>query len=397
MASFQQSRPEAWRTASQRRAPAAAATSRRRVSSVLLLLSVMSILAWLGYLLYRERRTVQQLSEELRHDRESHVRDLVQHATDWRLMSSSSIAGFQKAERQAMAYGMETASITEAAATLPSPQSVPADATIQIRRAARGASSVEVEFQVLSSAGATITGLEYQSFHFESPDTAPLHYLVTSENSLSAEQVVAVVLDCSDSMQGEKLVSATRAAKELVSNLPTAARVGLLTFGNDVQRMTPWTTDREVLREALGQLQTSGRTALFRALDVATSELGRRTGRRHLILCTDGKDTVGGISEAEVIRRCQADGITLHTVGIEGGDVDLELLQRLSQTTNGKAQTAENPVAIIQQLTRLTAELSEPVYRGIVLDPERRLTELRLQVGGDGGPEAAITISDSLP
>jgi hypothetical protein len=52
---------------------------------------------------------------------------------------------------------------------------------------------------------------------------------------------------------------------------------------------------------------------------------------------------------------------------------------------------------IIQQLTRLTAELSEPVYRGIVLDPERRLTELRLQVGGDGGPEAAITIGDTLP
>ena len=66
-------------------------------------------------------------------------KDLVQHATDWRLMSSSSIAGFQKAERQAMVYGMETATITAAAATLPNPQSVPADATIQVRRAARGA------------------------------------------------------------------------------------------------------------------------------------------------------------------------------------------------------------------------------------------------------------------
>ena len=320
MTSYYQSRSEAGRTAGQRRASVDAPTARRRLSSVLLMLSVLSMLAWLGYLIYRERRMVQQLSAELRHDRESHVQDLVEHATAWRLMSSTSNAGFQKAERQAMAYGMETASITEAAATLPSPQSVPADATIQIRRATRGASSVEVQFQVLSSAGTTITGLEYQSFHFASLDTAPLHYLVTSENSLSAEQVVALVLDCSDSMKGEKLVSATRAAKELVSNLPTAARVGLLTFGDDVQRMTPWTTDREVLREALGQLQTSGRTALFRALDVATSELGRRTGRRHLILCTDGKDTIGGISEAEVIRRCQAGGITLHTVGIEGGD-----------------------------------------------------------------------------
>ena len=139
MASFYQSRLAAGRAVNQRRAPATVASSRSQFGGVLLLLSVLLLLTSLGYLLYQERRMVQQLQEKLRYDRDSHVKDLVQHATDWRLMSSSSIAGFQKAERQAMVYGMETATITAAAATLPNPQSVPADATIQIRRATRGA------------------------------------------------------------------------------------------------------------------------------------------------------------------------------------------------------------------------------------------------------------------
>jgi hypothetical protein len=142
------------------------------------MLSVLSMLAWLGYLIYRERRMVQQLSAELRHDRESHVQDLVEHATAWRLMSSTSNAGFQKAERQAMVYGMETATITAAAATLPSPQSVPADATIQIRRVAqRPHPRLRCNFRYCRLQAPRFTGLEYQSFRFQSPDTVPLHYL----------------------------------------------------------------------------------------------------------------------------------------------------------------------------------------------------------------------------
>ena len=76
------------------------------------------MLAWLGYLIYRERRMVQQLSAELRHDRESHVQDLVGHATAWRLMSSTSIAAVMqtrslrvempKGRSLPLAFGMNT-------------------------------------------------------------------------------------------------------------------------------------------------------------------------------------------------------------------------------------------------------------------------------------------------
>jgi hypothetical protein len=129
----------------------------------------------------------------------------------------------------------------------------------------------------------------------------------------------------------------------------------------------------------------------------ASTEPSDRPGRRHLISCTDGKDTLGGETESEVVARCRQNQISLHTVGIEGGDVILTLLARMAAATDGTSQTAASPGAIVATFQELSKQLTEPVYQLDVLDPERRLTDLQLQVGGPEGLSVEISAASAAP
>lgn len=348
-------------------------------------------------LLQRERQLVQTLREQQQLDRNAHVRDLLQNSRRWQLIPTSSRIGYDRALIQARVYGLDSATIVRERSAVGEPKILPSGTTSRIRRVTRVTGGLQVDFQVLSSGGEFLSGLDAASFTLTTADDIPLHYCVTHGSSLFATQSVAICLDCSDSMAGDKLSSARQATQHLLEHMPPGSRCRLFTFGNDVQVTTPWTTDRDVLKEAAGQIRTSGRTALFRALTIASTELADRPGRRHLILCTDGRDSVGGMTESEVVARCRQSQIALHTVGIAGGDVDLALLERLAVTTGGTSQTAANPGAIAASFLELSKQLTEPVYQLVVLDPEQRLTDLHLQVGGSEGLSVPISAANAGP
>jgi Mg-chelatase subunit ChlD len=362
-----------------------------------MMLVTVSLMSLFLILLHRERQLVQTLLEQQQVDRDTHVRDLLQNSRRWQLIPASSRMGYDRALIQARAYGLDSATIVRERSAVGEPKILPPGSTSQIRRVTRVAGSLHVDFQVVSSDGEFISGLDSTSFTLTTADDAPLHYCVTGGSSLFAAQSVAICLDCSDSMAGDKLSSARRATQHLLGHLPPGSRCCLFTFGNDVQAMTPWTTDYEVLTEAAARLQTLGRTALFRALTTASTELADRPGRRHLILCTDGKDTVGGATETELIAQCRQNQIALHTVGISGGDVDLALLERLAVATGGTSQTATNAGAIEASFLELSKQLTEPVYQLVVLDPEQRLTDLQLQLGGSAGLSVPISAVNAAP
>ena len=362
-----------------------------------IMLVTVSLISLFLILLHRERQLVQTLREQQQLDRDTHVRDLLQNSRRWQLIPASSRMGYDQAAMQARAYGLNSATIVKERNAIGEPKILPPGSTSQIRRVTRVAGSLQVDFQVVSSRGEFISGLDSASFTLATTDDAPLHYCVTNGSSLFATQSVAICLDCSDSMAGDKLSSARQATQHLLEQMPPGSRCRLFTFGNDVQVTTPWTTDYGVLTEAAARLQTLGRTALFRALATASTELADRPGRRHLILCTDGRDSVGGMTEAEVVARCRQSQITVHTVGIAGGDVDLALLERLAVATGGTSQTAANPGAIAASFLELSKQLTEPVYQLVVLDPEQRLTDLQLQVGGKEGLSVAISAANADP
>ncbi|MBN1565210.1 MAG: VWA domain-containing protein, partial [Anaerolineae bacterium] len=107
---------------------------------------------------------------------------------------------------------------------------------------------------------------------------------------------VVLVIDTSESMLGQPLDDAKAAALAFVDTLAPTDAVALVDFDSTVKVAVDFTTDRDVLRNAIENLRADGRTALYDAVYNA-AELANESGnpRRFVVFLTDGNE-YGGLS-----------------------------------------------------------------------------------------------------
>ncbi len=167
--------------------------------------------------------------------------------------------------------------------------------------------------------------------------------LARPQHTVAAPQRAATVMmvtDTSGSMNAsdvepDRLSAAQGAASKLADQLPQPLRLGLVSFSDAPQLDVPPTTDRDAVRSGIDRLTAEGGTAmglgLERALEVARTPVPDQsgTGTRRLpavlLLLSDGKDTVGGISPVQVAQQAKRLGIAIYTValGTANGEVDV--------------------------------------------------------------------------
>ncbi len=78
--------------------------------------------------------------------------------------------------------------------------------------------------------------------------------------------------------------------------------VAIFSFSADVQALQHFTRDQAALENALGRVRPESGTSVYDAVRLASGELSRRTGRRVVIVITDGGDTTSHWSFAEAMR-----------------------------------------------------------------------------------------------
>jgi Ca-activated chloride channel family protein len=167
--------------------------------------------------------------------------------------------------------------------------------------------------------------------------------LARPQRSVAAPQRAATVMmvtDVSGSMNAtdvtpDRLQAAQQAARKLTDALPQPLRLGLIAFSDAPAVLVPPTTDRETVKRGLDQLRASGGTAmglaLQRGLEIARTPVPDASGTRTqrlpaiLVLLSDGKDTVGGISPLDVAQQAKAVGIKIYTIalGTPQGEVEV--------------------------------------------------------------------------
>jgi VWFA-related protein len=125
-------------------------------------------------------------------------------------------------------------------------------------------------------------GVEQEIAYFESPDA----------RSESAEKpfTVVLLLDNSDSTQF-KLKQIKDAATAFVDQLGPEDRILVMAFDRNVRVLTQQTMDRNTLHDAISLMQSGGGTSLYDALDSVIAWLARISGRKAIVLLTDGVDT----------------------------------------------------------------------------------------------------------
>jgi len=171
--------------------------------------------------------------------------------------------------------------------------------------------------------------------------------------SAPAGLAVAVVLDTSLSMQGEKIEDARSAASALIRELDDRDRVMLLSFSDEVLVRAPLDPDRGAAAREVDKLAAAGGTALYDAVYNGAEELRRAPPdfRKVIVLLSDGRDeSASGLepgsfhTQEEAIRQAHLADATVFALGLgaledekdfTGRMTTEEVLQRFARTTGG--------------------------------------------------------------
>jgi Ca-activated chloride channel family protein len=162
---------------------------------------------------------------------------------------------------------------------------------------------------------------------------------------------VAIVLDRSGSMDGEKLRQAKEAALLAVDMLEDTDIVSIVTYDDTVQVLVPATrvSERRYIRRRIESIYAGGSTALFAGVSKGADEVSKFLDGRNVnrvILLSDGLANVGPDSPmalgnlGEALKRT---GISVTTIGL-GLGYNEDLMVRLAQKSDGNHSFVENTV-----------------------------------------------------
>jgi Ca-activated chloride channel family protein len=165
---------------------------------------------------------------------------------------------------------------------------------------------------------------------------------------------LAVVVDVSGSMQGEKMEFVRQGLEMLIDGMRDDDRLTLITYSDGALIAAPLADvagHRVELRDTIRALQADGATNLSQGLETGYRELFSEydSGRQNrVILLSDGMPTVGDTSTASILAMSKgynSDGIGLTTVGL-GLDFNVELMRNLAMQADGNFYFLEDAGAV---------------------------------------------------
>jgi Ca-activated chloride channel family protein len=172
---------------------------------------------------------------------------------------------------------------------------------------------------------------------------------------------LALVIDNSGSMSGEKIANARMAASSLLESLAEGDIVSVYTFSNDVTEIAPPTVvnnmSRGQLIQRVSMIQPMGGTNLYDGLRVGEARLAEAPGThavRRIVLISDGMANIGPSSPEELgnlAANGTESGAQVSAIGV-GLEYDERTLGALAMRSSGRLYHLEQPsqmAAILRQ------------------------------------------------
>jgi VWFA-related protein len=168
-----------------------------------------------------------------------------------------------------------------------------------------------VTVTVTDKSGHFVRGIPQSAFHVEE-DGRPQRISHFASENVPLELIVAV--DISGSMQ-PAMPKLKASVKEFLGAIPAGNQVTLLGFNDTFFTLTrKATTPAERIR-AVDRLAPWGSTALYDVIIRSVDMLGRQTGRKALVVFTDGEDQGSHATITDVERRLQSSDASLYMIG----------------------------------------------------------------------------------
>ncbi len=166
---------------------------------------------------------------------------------------------------------------------------------------------------------------------------------------------VAIVIDRSGSMHGEKIAKAREAAILAVDRLNADDIVSVVAYNDTVSVLVPATkvSDREAIRAGIERLDANGSTALFAGVSKGADEVRKFISRgrvNRVILVSDGLANVGPSSPsalADLGAALAKERIGVTTIGL-GLDYNEDLMTQLARKSDGNSGFANTSADLVR-------------------------------------------------
>ncbi|CAK9077826.1 Uncharacterized protein sll0103 [Durusdinium trenchii] len=162
---------------------------------------------------------------------------------------------------------------------------------------------------------------------------------------------VALVIDRSGSMQGDRLAAAKKGVEAALDRLGPDDTVSLVAYNHEVDvlfKAGRLGSKRDAAERAISRLRAQGTTALYAGVKEGGAQVGEfRSDMKvnRVVLLSDGLANVGPSTPREVAelgRKLAGKGISVSTIGL-GLEYNDELMQRLAAVSDGNHVFVERP------------------------------------------------------
>ena len=189
----------------------------------------------------------------------------------------------------------------------------------------------------------------------------------------SQSSALALVIDRSGSMSGQKIEickAAAVASAELLSNKDF---IGVYAFDSQVHEVVPMTkvTSTSTIAGQIALIGSGGGTNIYPGMAKAREELNAVKAKvKHMIVLSDGQSSGDGYQA--LASQCHAEGITISTVAV-GSGAQVGLLQSVAAAGGGQSYVTMDPNSIVRIFTQDTLTHTGRMIREEAFEP--RLVE----------------------
>ena len=159
----------------------------------------------------------------------------------------------------------------------------------------------------------------------------------------------------------ETLPDAQKAANDFLRSVMTPRdRCFLVTFDNEPQLVSRFTTDRERLAQALAGLRAQGSTSLWDAVVYGLYQYQGTKGRKAYVLLTDGADRASKFTFDAALDYARKTGVAIYFIGLRIGSTQFDVkakLNRMARETGGAAYYIDHARGLAGVYKEIDAEL----------------------------------------
>jgi Ca-activated chloride channel homolog len=170
-------------------------------------------------------------------------------------------------------------------------------------------------------------------------DGAPqnLHDLINGAN-------VFILFDTSDYMY-RGFVFAQDAITEFVRSLEGADKVAFYSYSRDLSRAAGLTSDRSQVLQAVRSTVAGDQAALYNCLLLTLKDAAQNTGRKVIVVFSNGPDNSSVVPPEDVAEFAQSAGVSIYMISTQQArlePVSTAVFDRMTAATGGKAYFAKN-------------------------------------------------------